>query len=164
MRKLKIKYVLVMMLLSESGSFSASDATKQLINRTLAKYGISSGGKEICGTDEEPKYDEDTGKVRCYDNDGYYRQNCWDSNSRLCKSCHYGFVVNKNNHNYCHQIVCPTGFRLVKVQNSQSCPNGFRAKQITAYNPCPSYTSAYNEMAATDNYTNSGYNCKNINN
>ena len=143
--------------------FSASEATRRLIHETLAKYGISSGGKEVCGKGKEPEYNKDTGIVKCKNDDGYYRQNCWDAESRSCKPCPNGFVVNKNNHNYCHQIICPRGFRLVKVQNNQSCPSGFTAKQITAYNPCPSYTSAYNEVAATSYYTSSAYNCKNIN-
>ena len=43
--------------------FSASEATKKLIHETLAKYGISAGGKEVCGTTLEPK--NDNGKVRC---------------------------------------------------------------------------------------------------
>ena len=161
MKDIKIFLTVGVYLLFNSGVFATN--TKQMINNVLAKYGISSGGKRVCGTDEEPKYDKNTGIVRCYNNDGYYRQNCWDANSRSCKPCPLGYVVNKYNHIYCHKIVCPTGFKLVKVQDKDSCPNGFRAQRITVSNPCPSYTSAYNEVAATNIYTSSSYNCKNIN-
>ncbi len=137
--------------------------TKQMINQILAKYGISSEGKKVCGTDEEPKYDENTKTVRCYDNNGYYKQNCWDATSRSCKPCPDYSVVNKRNYIYCHKIICPEGFRLVKIQNNDSCPNGFKAQKITNNNPCPNYTSSYNEVTATNNYNSSSYNCKNIN-
>ena len=47
MKKTKIKYaVLLGLLLCKSGTFGASEATKKLIHETLAKYGLSAGGKE----------------------------------------------------------------------------------------------------------------------
>ena len=157
----KILYGFLLVFLYESSSFSANETTKQLINKTLAKYGISSEGKRICGTDEEPYYDKNTGIVRCYDNNKYYKQNCWDSDTRSCKPCPLGFVVNKRNYIYCHKIICPEGFKLIKVQGN-NCPNGFTARKITTNNPCPSYTSSYNELKATSNYSSSNYKCKNI--
>ena len=97
---------------------------KKLIHETLAKYGISAGGKEICGTTFEPKYDK--GKVKCNNYDagtGTYANNYWSPKDRLCKSCPVGTILNKTTFQSCNNITCPEGTRRVDVENGK-CPKG----------------------------------------
>ena len=138
--------------------FSASEATRRLIHETLAKYGISAGGKRVCGTDEEPFYDESIGKVKCYNNNKYFENNCWDAESRLCKTCPFGKVVSKTDFTTCRQIICPEGYKLVEVINGE-CPNGFELKPVSS---CGENFDYYSEIQATQNYTTTSTNCKNI--
>ncbi len=67
-------------------SFAVAN-TKQMIHEVLAKYGISAGGKEICGKGKEPDYDKQTGIVKCKNDKQGDDNNCWDASSRLCKEC-----------------------------------------------------------------------------
>ena len=159
MKKIKIKYVLVMMLVCESGSFSASEATKQLINKSLAKYGISAGGKEICGTGRDTEYNENTGVVKCKNTYQGDSNNCWDKDSRLCKECPSGTVVSQRDYITCRQLKCPKGWKLVKVIDGK-CPKGFKKKDVN--NSCLNGFKPYTEQDATDNYTTDLKNCKNI--
>ena len=160
--KYKILYGFLLVFLYESSSFGASEATKQLINKTLAKYGIGAGGKEDCNTDKEPFYDKNTGIVRCYNNNGYKENNCWDKDSRLCKECPSGTVVSKNDYINCRQLKCPYGYELIEVKDGQECPEGFEKKPISL-NSCDSNFYSYTEQDATKNYTTQSINCKNVN-
>ena len=142
MKNYKIKYaVLVSLLLYKSGSFAASEATKKLIHETLAKYGISAGGKEICGGDEEPICNEPGCKVKC---NRYGANNFWSPSDRLCKSCPVGTILNKTTFQTCNQIVCPEGTTGIKVSGGNCptgmdlfapskgiCPDGYELKKIT---------------------------------
>ncbi len=143
-------------------AFSASEATKRLIQETLAKYGISAGGKEVCGTGREPEYNKQTGIVKCkniFDGDS---NNCWDASSRLCKECPYKTIVSQRDHITCRQIICPEGFELVKVVNG-NCPADFELKSV-AVNSCSSNDfDAYTEIQATNNYSTQSTNCNKIN-
>ncbi len=140
-------------------AFSASEATKDLINKTLAKYGISAGGKEICGKGKEPDYDEDTGIVKCKNDKQGDDNNCWDAGSRLCKECPDGTIVSKQDHITCRQIVCPEGYELIEVKN-ETCPEGFEYKWV---NSCDENFDSYSEIQATNNYSSLSTNCKDIN-
>ena len=132
----KIKFIcLIGLLLYESRSFGANDATKQLINKTLAKYGIGAGGKKDCNTDKEPFYDKDTGVVRCYDNNGYKKNNYWSPTDRLCKECPYGTILNKNTYQSCNDIKCQDGLEL-SLPNNKKCPEGYELIKVTNGN-CP---------------------------
>ena len=162
MKKTKIKYAILFgLLLYKSGSFGASEATKKLIHETLAKYGISSGGKEVCGTGRDTDYDQQTRIVKCKNNADGDSNNCWDASSRLCKECPYTTVVSPRDHVSCRQIICPEGFELVKVVNGK-CPNDFELKSV-AVNSCPSNDfSSYTEYQATNNYSTSSTHCRNV--
>ena len=146
MKKTKIKYAILFgLLLYKSGTFGASEATKKLIHETLAKYGISAGGKEVCGTTLEPKYDN--GKVRCNSIDArtaMKANNYWSPSDRLCKSCPVGTILNKTTFQSCNQVVCPEGTTGIKVSgrncpagmdlfapNKGICPEGYELKKIT---------------------------------
>ena len=159
MRKLKIKYVLLMILLCDTGAFGASEATKQLINRTLAKYGISAGGKEICGTGRDTEYNKSTGVVKCKNDADGDSNNCWDKDSRLCKECPKGKVVSQRDYTTCRELKCPEGYELVEVKNGV-CPNGFELKPVSS---CDTNFVFYSESEATNNYTTQSINCKNVN-
>ena len=142
-------------------TFSASEATKKLIHDTLAKYGISSGGKEVCGTGREPEYNKQTGIVKCKNTFDGDSNNCWDASSRLCKECPYTTVVSPRDHVSCRQIICPEGFELVKVVNG-NCPADFELKSV-AVNSCSSNDfDAYTEYQATNNYTTRSTHCGNV--
>ena len=164
MKIYKIKYAILLgLLLYKSGSFGASESTKKLIHETLAKYGISAGGKEVCGKGKEPLCEHENCVVKCRNNDpwGGDSNNCWDASSRLCKECPYTTVVSPRDHVSCRQIICPEGFELVKVVNGQ-CPNGFELKSV-AVNSCPSNDfSSYTEIQATNNYTTQSTHCRNV--
>ncbi len=141
--------------------FSASEATKRLIHEALAKYGISAGGKEVCGTGREPEYNKQTGIVKCKNNAVGDSNNCWNASSRLCKECPYTTVVSPRDHITCRQIICPEGFELVKVENG-NCPADFELKSVSA-NSCPSNDfDPYNEIQATNNYSTSSTHCRNV--
>ena len=161
MIKTKIKYaILVGLLLCKSGSFAASDTTKKLIHETLAKYGISSGGKEVCGTGREPEYNKQTGIVKCKNNAAGDSNNCWDASSRVCKSCPYATVVSQIDFMNCYKIVCPTGWKLIEVMDGK-CPKGFK-KQKLKNNSCDKGFKAFTDLDATNNYTTQSISCKNI--
>ena len=160
MKNYKIKYaVLVGLLLCKSGSFGASEATKRLIQKTLAKYGISSGGKEVCGTGREPDYNN--GNVKCKNDQQGDSNNCWDASSRLCKTCPYKTIVSQRDFITCRQIICPDGYELVEVKNGE-CPDGFELKPVVI-NSCGTNADPYTEIQATNKYTTSATNCNNIN-
>ena len=160
MIKTKIKYAILLgLLMYKSVAFGASEATKRLIHETLAKYGISSGGKEICGTGRDTDYDQQTGIVKCKNNADGDSNNCWDASSRLCKECPVGTIVSSKDHITCRQIVCPDGFELKEIINNE-CPDGFEIKWFDE--TCDSETYGFNEVMATKNYTTQSTNCKNI--
>ena len=148
--------------------FSASEATKKLIHDVLAKYGISAGGKEVCGRGKEPDYNQQTGVVKCKNEiaDPFYTgdtNNCWDKESRLCKTCPYTTVVSQNDHITCRKIICPEGYELVEVKNG-NCPEGFELKQFSK-NSCPSNDfESYTEIQATNDYSTQSIHCKNVRN
>ena len=131
----KVKYFYLIGMLLVNSNFAAAD-TKQMINNVLAKYGISAGGKKVCGTDEEPEYDINTGIVRCNkerskaDNTTYKPNNYWVPSERLCKPCPYGTILNKNTYQSCNQIQCQDGMQLVVPQN-KTCPEGYELVKIT---------------------------------
>ena len=150
-------------LLFSCNAFSASEATKKLIHETLAKYGISAGGKAICDTGRDTDYNQQTGVVKCKNNADGDSNNCWDKESRLCKECPYTTVVSQNDHITCRKIICPEGYELVEVKNG-NCPEGFELKQV-AKNSCPSNDfDPYTEIQATNNYSTQSIHCKNVNN
>ncbi len=153
----KIFLVTGFCLLYKTSVFASN--TKQMINQVLAKYGISAGGKEVCGHDKEPFYDTNTGKVRCYNNNNYFENNCWDASSRLCKECPFGKVVSKIDFTTCRQIVCPEGYELIEVKD-ETCPEGFEYKWVDS---CNENFDSYNEIQATNNYSTQPINCKDIN-
>ncbi len=142
MKKSKIKYAILLgLLLCKTGSFGASEATKKLIHETLSKYGISAGGKEVCGGDEEPICNEPGCKVKC---NRYGANNFWSPSDRLCKSCPVGTILNKTTFQSCNQIVCPDGTTGIKVIGGNCpdgmdlfapskgiCPEGYELKKIT---------------------------------
>ena len=162
MIKTKIKYAILLgLLLYKSGTFGASEATKKLIHETLAKYGISAGGKEVCGTGRDTDYNN--GNIKCKNTFDGDSNNCWDASSRLCKECPYTTVVSPRDHITCRQIICPEGFELVKVVNG-NCPADFELKSV-AVNSCPSNDfSSYTEYQATNNYTTNSTHCRNVRN
>ena len=133
--------------------------TKQMINEILAKYGISAGGKEICGQGKEPDYDEDTGIVKCKNDKQGDDNNCWDASSRLCKECPDGTIVSKQDHITCRQVVCPEGYELIEVKD-ETCPEGFEYKWV---NSCDENFDSYSEVQATNNYSTQPTICKDIN-
>ncbi len=128
-------------------AFSASEATKKLIHETLAKYGISAGGKEVCGRSDEPICDKLGCKVKCNRVDattGLKANNYWSPKDRLCKSCPLGTVLNKQTFQTCNQVVCPEGTTGIKVSGGKCpagmdlfapskgiCPEGYELKKIT---------------------------------
>ncbi len=142
-------------------AFSTSETTKDLINKTLAKYGISAGGKEICGKGKEPDYDEQTGIVKCKNDKLGDDNNCWDKNNRLCKECPAETIVSKQDHTTCRQIVCPEGYELIEVKD-ETCPEGFEMQEFTENN-CGSDFYGFDEVMATNNYSSLSTNCKDIN-
>ena len=158
-KRYRTSLLFVGMCLFSCDVFSASEATKKLIHETLAKYGISAGGKEICGKATEPYYNKTTGKVDCYNNK-YKENNCWDKDSRLCKRCPDGTILNKNDYISCNKIVCPDGWKLIEVKDDK-CPTGFKRLDITR-DSCPANFKSYTEQEATKNYTTQSTNCKNI--
>ncbi len=112
-------------------TFAASETTKQLINKTLAKYGISAGGKDVCQTDKEPEYNENTGIVKCNrEINGVKSNNYWVPNERLCKECPYGTILNKNTYQSCDEIKCQYGMEPALPQN-KTCPEGYELVKIT---------------------------------
>ena len=114
------------MCLFSCNTFSASEATKKLIHEVLAKYGISAGGKELCDTPFEPKYDTATGVVRCNSYDNTTRMNAnnyWSPKDRLCKECPLGTLLNKTTFQSCNQVICPEGTIGTKVSDGK-CPEG----------------------------------------
>ena len=111
-------------LLFSCNAFSASEATKKLIHEVLAKYGISSGGKEVCGTPFEPQYEDGVIKCNSYDNTTRMNaNNYWSPSERLCKECPLGTLLNKTNYQTCNQVVCPEGTIGVTVRGGK-CPEG----------------------------------------
>ncbi len=142
-------------------SFAASETTKQLINKTLAKYGISAGGKEICGQGKEPDYDEQTGVVKCKNDKQGDDNNCWDAASRLCKECPDGTIVSKQDNVTCRQIICPEGYELIEVKD-ETCPEGFEMQEFNENN-CGSDYYGFDGVMATNNYSTQPINCKDIN-
>ena len=165
--KQKVKYTFLLgLFLYNFETFSASEATKKLIHEVLAKYGISAGGKEVCGKGKEPDYNKQTGVVKCKNEiaDPFYTgdtNNCWDKESRLCKECPYTTVVSQNDHITCRQSICPEGYELVEVKNG-NCPEGFELKQFSK-NSCPSNDfDPYTEIQATNNYSTTETKCNNI--
>ena len=139
--------------------FSASEATRRLIHETLAKYGISSGGKSICGTGKEAEYNKDTGIVKCKNDSVDDNNNCWDKESRLCKECPNGTVVSQKDYISCKKIECPEGYDLIEVKN-RVCPEGFELKEFN--NSCDADTYIFDEVKATNNYTTQSTNCQNV--
>ena len=149
MRKIKSKFLygFLFLFLYESGSFGASEATKKLIHDVLAKYGISAGGKEVCGTPLEPQYNKTTGKVSCNSYDNTTRMNAnnyWSPKDRLCKECPLGTLLNKTTYQSCNQVICPEGTIGTKVSDGKCpegmelfapskgiCPEGYELKKIT---------------------------------
>ena len=122
-------------------TFSASEATKQLIHEVLAKYGISAGGKEVCGKDTEPICDSKDCVVKC---NRYNTNNYWSPSERLCKECPLGTILNKINYQSCKQINCPSGTVGITVRGGNCpagmdlfapskgiCPEGYELKKIT---------------------------------
>ncbi len=122
-------------------AFSASPETLELIHKTLAKYGISAGGKEVCGKDTEPICNEPGCKVKC---NRYGANNYWSPSDRLCKSCPVGTILNKTTFQSCNQVVCPDGTTGIKVSGGNCpagmdlfapskgiCPEGYELKKIT---------------------------------
>ena len=159
MKHIKIFLVTGFCLLCKTSVFATD--TKQMIHNILAKYGISAGGKEVCGHDKEPFYDTNTGKVRCYNNNNYFENNCWDASSRLCKECPFGKVVSKIDFTTCRQIVCPEGYELVEVKDGV-CPEGFEIKEVTLNSCSSDDLIPYTEYQATNNYTSTATNCNTI--
>ena len=144
-------------LLCNSGVFATN--TKQMINNVLAKYGISSGGKEVCGKGKEPEYNKDTGIVKCKNDSVDDNNNCWDATSRLCKECPNGTIVSGIDYVTCKQIVCPEGYELVEIKNNE-CPEGFELKEFSE--SCDGDSYGFDEKQATNNYTTQSTNCQNI--
>ncbi len=153
------KFFLIMIFCLSSITAFAAD-TKQIINQILAKYGISAGGKEICGQGKEPEYNKDTGIVKCKNDKQGDTNNCWDTNSRLCKECPNGTVVSQKDFITCRQIICPKGFKLVDVKNGK-CPKGFKKYEIKNHF-CEIGFKSYTEQNATNNYTSISTNCNSI--
>ncbi len=156
MKKSKIKYIVLLgLLLCKSGSFGASEATKKLIHETLAKYGISAGGKEVCGTPLEPKYDNGIIKCNSYKANGYRANNYWVPSDRLCKHCPIGTILNKQTFQSCNEIECendlalllpkngkcPEGYELIKITNGK-CPDGYELVDLTEN--CPEGYEKFN--------------------